>query len=242
MTANMSKLRAWREGVSAGENCLPLEALERLAEGDSSDLKNSQHVAGCPHCQAELAMLKSFNSSLPSAKDEKAVEWVVAQLQGAKNVPSSSPRVPFWRALLRMPNLAMAAALTLAIGLGLSLYVSNRQERPVLHVTPTEIQNMRSGDIRLTDPSGELDRTPENFRWTALPQAKSYSVQLLEVDGTVLWSGQTEDNVLIASPELKSKIRPGKQLLWTVTALDASGKPIAQSSQGGFRVTLVKPR
>jgi hypothetical protein len=187
-------------------------------------------------------MLRSFESSFPSASDEKAVEWMVAQLQGAQDVPSSPPSVPFWRALLRMPNLAVAAALTLVIGLGLSLYVSNRQERPVLHVPPTETQDMRSGDIRLTDPSGELDRTPEHFHWNALPQAKSYSVQLLEVDGTVLWSGQTADNTVIASPELKLRIRPGKQLLWTVTALDASGKPIAQSSQTGFRVTLVQRR
>jgi len=242
MTANTSRLKAWREGVSAGENCLPLEALERLAEGDSSDLYSSQHVAACAHCQAELAMLKSFESSLPSESDEKAVEWVVAHLRDAQNVPSSPPPVPFWRNPLRLPNLAVAAALTLVIGLGLSLYVSNRQERPVLHVPPMEIQNMRSGDIRLTDPTGELTRIPGHFQWSALPRGKSYSVQLLEVDGTVLWSGQTADNSLIASPELKSKIRPGKQLLWTVTALDASGKPIAQSSQAGFRVTLVKRR
>ncbi len=241
MTANTGKLKAWRDGVSAGENCVPLEALERVADG-FSDLTINQHVAGCPHCQAELAMLRSFESSRPLTNDEKTVEWIVAHLQSAQDMRFSSVRSPLWRTLLTMPNLAGAAALTLAISLGFSLYVSNRQARPVLQVGPSGIQNMRSGDIRLTAPSGELDRIPEDFHWDPLPLAKSYSVQLLEVDGTVLLSGKSANNVFRASPELESKIQPGKLLLWKVVALDGSGRPIAQSSQIGFRINPKKRR
>ena len=242
MTVNHDKLKAWREGASAGENCLSLDALERLAEGVPSDPKSAQHAAGCPHCQAELAMLRSFESMLPSKNASEAVQWVAAHLDSEPDMLSSPVPTPFWHTLLRMPNLAGAATLMLVIGLGLSLYVSNRQGRPTLDVQPTDLQNMRSDDVQLESPSGELDRTPEDFRWYALPLAKSYSVQLLEVDGTVLWSKQSAGNVLVVSPELKSKIRPGKQLLWKVTALDASGKPIAQSSQAGFRVMSGRPR
>jgi len=54
-----------------------------------------------------------------------------------------------------------------------------------LNGEPSGTQNMRSGDLRLMSPSGNFDRVPEEFRWEALPQAKSYTVQLLEVDGTV---------------------------------------------------------
>jgi hypothetical protein len=37
-------------------------------------------------------------------------------------------------------------------------------------------------------------------------------------------------------------MRPGKTLLWKVTALDASGKPIASSNAERFRVTAAKRR
>jgi hypothetical protein len=241
MTGNARKLKAWRDGVSAGENCLSIEALQRLAEG-SSDPKNAQHIAGCPHCQTELVMLRSFESSIPPEDDAEAVDWIAARLQLAQDMPSSPVHISAWQTLLRIPNLVAAAALTLLIGLGLSLYVSNRQERLVFHAEPSGVQNMRSVDIRLTGPSGDLDLIPDDFRWEALPLAKSYSIQLLEVDGTELWRGQSAENFLIASPPLKEKMRPGKTLLWKVTALDASGKPIASSNAERFRVTAAKRR
>jgi len=240
MDEKTRNLEAWRAGVSAGESCLSLDALQELVGGSASDPK-AQHVASCPHCQAELAMLRSFESSLGSGDDQAAVEWVAAQLQRAQGLPSSPVRTPFWRGLLRVPQVAGAAAIVLLIGLSLSLYVSTRQQRPLLNGEPSGTQNMRSGDLRLMSPSGNFDRVPEEFRWEALPQAKSYTVQLLEVDGTVLWSGQSAESVLMASPDMKAKMLPGKALLWKVTALDASGKPIASSSLQRFRVTAEKP-
>jgi hypothetical protein len=240
MTSDTDKLRAWRDSVSAGENCLALEALEQLASGASSDPKFNHHVARCPHCQTELAMLMSFESLPSSAKDEKSVEWIVGRLRSAQTLRSSCFGFPALRALLTAPNLAGAAALTLAIGLGLSLYVSDRQARPVLRVTPSETKNMRSGDVRLVGPTGDLDVAPVEFRWYAVPLARCYSVQLFEVDGTLLWSGQSTDNALNVSPELKSMMRPGKQLRWKVTALDALGRPISESSQLGFRIRLAR--
>jgi len=238
MYENTKKINSWRDGVSAGDHCLSLDALQNLMDGGPSDLKDTQHLSGCAHCQAELAMLKSFASSLPAENDQAAVDWIAAQLRRAQDIPASSVPIPFWHGLLRVPNLAGAAAFMLIVGLGFSLYVSSRQERPLLHGKPSETQNMRSGDIRLAAPSGDLDRTPKDFRWEALPLAKSYSIQLLEVDGSVLWSGQSAENILIASPELKAKMRPGKTFFWKVTALDASGKPIASSSPDRFRIMV----
>jgi hypothetical protein len=241
MDEKTRNLEAWREGVSAGEGCLSLDALQELVRGGASDPKTAQHAAGCPHCQAELAMLRSFESSLGPGDDQAAVEWVAAQLQSGQELPSSPVRMPFWRGSLRVPQLAGTAAIVLLIGLGLSLYISTRQERPLLHGEPSGNQNMRSGDVRLISPSGNYEQVPEDFRWEAVPQAKNYTVQLFEVDGTVLWSGQSAESVLRASPDLKAKMRPGKALLWKVTALDASGKPIASSSTERFRITAEKP-
>jgi hypothetical protein len=186
-------------------------------------------------------MLRSFESSAQVGDNQADVDWVAAQLQRPQGVPSSPVRIPFWRGLLSAPHLA-GAAIVLIIGLGLSLYVSNRQERPLLHGEPSGNQAMRSGDIRLMGPAGDFHRAPEVFRWEALPHAKSYTMQLLEVDGTVIWNGQSAENVLIANPALKAKMQPGKTLLWKVTALDASGEPIASSSRERFRVTVEKRR
>ena len=242
MDENTQKVNVWRDGVSASDNCLSLDALQELMDGGSSDLKGAQHLSGCAHCQAELVMLRSFERALPAEKDRAEVGWIAAQLQRAQGMPVEPVNVSFWGHWLRIPRLATAAALMLTTGLCLSLYISSRQDRPLLHGSPSVNQKMRSGDIRLAGPSGELDRAPASFRWEALPLATSYSIQLLEVDGTVLWSGQSAENTLIANPELKTIMRPGKVLLWKVTALDALGKPIASSSLERFRVTSVKRR
>jgi hypothetical protein len=242
MDENTKKINSWRDGVSATDHCLSLDALRDLMDGGPSDLNGAQHLSGCAHCQAELAMLRSFERALPAENDQAAVDWIAARLQRAQGLTVAPVGISVWRGWLRVPRTAAAAALILIIGLGLSLYISNRQERPVLHGNLSENLKMRSDDIRLAGPSGELDRAPEIFRWEAWPLAKSYSIQLLEVDGSVLWSGQSAENILIAGPELKTKIRPGKALLWKVTALDARGKPIASSSQARFRVTAEKRR
>jgi hypothetical protein len=229
-------MNAWREGVSKNENCLSPEALQELMEGVSSS-QAAGHLAGCPHCQSELAMLKNFASPQPGKNNQADVNWIVNRLQSTGVLPSPAARIPYWRPWLTIPRLSGAAAAMLTVALGLSLYLSNRQERPSLRTESSGSQQMRSGDIRLVEPSGDLERVPQEFRWEALPVAKSYSIQLLEVDGTVLWSGQSVENFLAVSPELQTMMRPGKALLWKVTAIDASGTPVAGSSRERFRVT-----
>src|SRR6267142_6052948 len=56
--------------------CLTPAQLETLAEGK----KSHPHLAGCPRCQAELAMLKSFESGTPLPDEGAAVAWISSQL------------------------------------------------------------------------------------------------------------------------------------------------------------------
>jgi hypothetical protein len=242
MTENDINSQAWRDAVSARKDCLSLEVLQHLADG-SSDAEASQHMAGCPHCQAQLAMLKSFESSLPSENEGSAVAWIAAQLERNQTCASSADAEvwkPHWRNVLRVPYLAGAAALALVVGLGISFYISGREH----HSFPGNFQGtdtVRSGSVRLTVPSGDLDLAPDDFRWEAYPGAKNYLVEVLEVDGTVLWSRQSPQDFLAASPELKRKMLPGKTLLWKVTAIDGSGRAIATSSQERFQVKIAEP-
>jgi hypothetical protein len=226
---------AWRDAVSQTKDCLPLETLEKLAEG-AADSNASRHLAECPHCQSELAMLKSFESSVPSESEGAAVAWITAQLQRNQRGAStrSEARVPFWRTFFRVPYLAGALAAALVLGLGISFYVSDRGPHPIKGDIGTG--PFRSGSVTLAGPSGDVSQPPDAFRWQAYPGAASYRVDVMEVDGTVLWSTQISANSVAATPELKSKMHPGKALQWKVTALDASGREIASSNQEKFQV------
>ena len=238
MTENDINSQAWRDAVSARKDCLSLEVLQHLADG-SSDAEASQHLAGCPHCQAQLAMLKSFES-LPAENEGAAVAWIAAQLERKQACASSAAaelRIPLWRNVLRIPYLAGAAALALVVGLGISFYISGREHHS-FHGNFQGTDTMRSGSVRLTAPSGDLDLVPDDFRWEPYPGAKTYLVEVMEVDGTVLWSRQSPQDFLAASPELKRKMLPGKTLLWKVTAMDGSGGAIATSSQERFQVKI----
>jgi len=184
-------------------------------------------------------MMRSFESSAPLDNEGAAVAWIAAQLQRAQGMPASpTVALPWWRSLFKLPYLVATAALVLVLGLGFSIYISDRQDHSVLTAGNQQHQIMRSGSVRLTAPSGELDQIPQEFHWEAFPGATSYSIQLLEVDGSVLWSGQAEQNVLKVGPELRNKIQPGKRLLWKVAALDSAGKLVAASSQEQFRVKV----
>jgi hypothetical protein len=238
MAEQNTNFQAWRDAVSQTNDCLSLEVLEKLSDG-AADSNASRHLAACPHCQSELAMLKSFESSVPSQSEGAAVAWIAAQLERNQSAAAAAPsqlRVPFWRSFFKVPYLAGALAAALVLGLGISFYVSDREPHPIKG--DIGIGTFRSGSVKLAGPSGNLSQPPQAFRWEAYPGAKSYRVEVLEVDGTVLWSRQTSETSVPVTPELKSEMHPGKALQWRVTALNASGKEVASSGQEKFQVIL----
>ena len=135
-------------------------------EESSSNPKAAAHVAGCPHCQSEMAMLRSFESSGPSENEGAAVAWIAAQLGRNQNAPagkSTASHVPFWRAMFRIPYMAAAAALIAAITLGISMYHSD-QGTPILNVPQNGIYS--SGEIQL-QTTGDLSEAPKQLVWAA---------------------------------------------------------------------------
>src|SRR6185312_15629555 len=125
MADNTQTAKIWQEAAAATKECLPLETLEQMMDNTSGDTKAAAHLSGCAHCQTELAMLKSFEQSTPSADEGAAVAWIAAQLERQQNAPVTqmkAARVPFWRTMFRVPYLAGAAALAAVLILGISLY------------------------------------------------------------------------------------------------------------------------
>ncbi len=238
--ADNTKTQLWHDAASATKDCLPLEKLEKMTENASGDPKAAAHLAECAHCQTELAMLKSFEASVPSASEGAAVAWIAARLERNQNAPVTKQavaRVPFWRAMFRVPYLAGAAALVVVLALGISLYRGTNSEGPS-KIGGGNYGNsaFRSGAIHLVGPVGDLAQAPVEFRWDAVPGAGSYLVELKDVANVTLASAKSTQNVLAVTPEMKANIFSGKPLNWKVTALDASGNAVADSSGGNFKI------
>lgn len=235
MAGNDNNTKIWRDAVTATRECPTVEVLERVMEESSSDPKAAAHVAGCPHCQSEIAMLRNFESSVPSAEEGAAVAWIAAQLernQTATAAKTQTPVVPFWRALFRVPYLAAAAALILAIGLGVSFYISEGYKQPSLTTGNFGLQYR--GEMHLSTV-GDLNQVPQQLTWDAVPGAARYRVEISDVANEKLWQAGSTQNSINVDPEVKTKMRQGKPLKWTVTAIDGNGKELA-TGEGKLRV------
>lgn len=238
MADNTKTIKMWQEAAAETKECLPLETLERMMDTPSRDAKAAAHLAGCAHCQTELAMLKNFELSTPSADEGAAVAWIAAQLERQQNAPVAQQkvaRVPFWRTMFRVPYMAGAAALAAVLIFGFSLYHGN-SDGPGRINPGLGSGNFRSGSIHLVSPITEQSAPPAEFRWDAVQGASSYTVELKDVAGVTLATAKTTQNVLTLTPELKANMVSGKPLKWKVTALDASGNTVADSSGGSFKI------
>ena len=233
MADNTKTVKMWQEAASATEECLPLEVLERMTENVSADAKASAHLAGCAHCQTELAMLKNFEQSTPSADEGAAVAWIAAQLERRQSAPVAQQKiahVPFWRTMFRIPYLAGAAALAAVLVLGISLYHGSLDG-------PGKINPglgsgiVRSGSIHLVSPIADQNIAPAEFHWDAVQGASSYAIELKDVAGVTLATAKSTQNVLPVTPEMKAVMISGKPLKWQVTAMDATGKEIASGAE-----------
>jgi len=238
MADNTKTARIWQEAAAETKDCLPLEVLERMTENVSADPRAAAHLAGCAHCQTELAMLKSFEQSAPSADEGAAVAWIAAQLERRQSAPLAQQKIvraPFWRAMFRVPYMAGAAALAAVLIVGISLYHGN-SDGPGRINPGIGSGQFRSGAIHLVSPITDQNNAPAEFRWDAVEGASSYSVELKDVAGITLATASSTQNVLPVTPEMKANMISGKPLKWQVTARDANGKEIANSSGGEFKI------
>ena len=238
MADNTKTAKMWQEAAAETKECLPLEVLEQMMDNTSRDAKAAAHLAGCAHCQTELAMLKNFEQSTPSADEGAAVAWIAAQLERQQNAPAAQQKVapvPFWRTMFRVPYMAGAAALAAVLIFGISLYHGNSDGPGKINPGLGNGQ-FRSGAIHLVSPITDQNSAPAEFRWDAVQGASSYRVELKDVAGITLASAKSAQNVLPVTPEMRANMVSGKPLKWKVTAMDADGKEIANSSTEQFKV------
>jgi len=229
-----------KSSFAATPECLTPAQLETVAEGK----KTHPHLAGCPRCQAELAMLKSFESGVPLPDEGAAVAWISSQLdrqlEHIKNparsrTPAATQNLEAqdswltrtfgirgWRWAL--PAAMVAAAVVVAV------MVMRPPKEPDLQANAGgQTTVYRSQEIQVVSPVGDVPQAPRTLQWQAFPGTQLYRVVVMEVDHSPLWSAETKEMSVQIPASLRAKILPGKPILWQVTAVDRQGRVLGTS-------------
>lgn len=210
---------SWQKALEPTPHCIPLERL-----GETLTDAEREHVASCARCQAELALFNGFQHG----EETPEGQWIATELQRRLETPSNvkvfTPRRRFTGAL------AAAAAAVIVIGSGLWMQY---REPSIEH---GNINIYRSARLEAIAPNGDLTEAPKELRWTPVAGATSYSVRLLEVDRTPVWSAETQEARIALPASVAARCLPGKTLMWDVTARRGS-EAIATSDTQQFRVS-----
>jgi hypothetical protein len=245
-------LETLRAALAPSARCLTLEQLARLCDRDhagSADARAAEHVAGCLRCRTELALLKQFECGALRPEEQEDASWIVARL--TRDVPRltageilpprrrAPARAPGWRRFVAprtfAAGLAVAAAALLVV-----LNVPGRDASPP--ALPSDVtagpSSFRSDAIAVKGPAGDVDAAPKEFSWEPAAGAASYSVQIVEVDRTPVWSGESRDPRIALPAAVRVRVVPGKPFLWQVVAKDKGGQAIAASEMQRFRLRM----
>jgi hypothetical protein len=213
--------------------CLTADELEALLGTPAADerwLPARAHLAQCPHCQAELAMLSSFLSPEVSAEERPHVQAIVQRLRA--NSPAATE--PWWRRIFRPAALVPVSLALTAIALVLTFEANHRTAEVIGAMHTSDV--MRSQTLEAVEPVGGITSVPEFLSWKPVAGAAKYAVRLMEVDRTTLWSEQATSTSVIIPAEIRSKITPLKTLVWEVEAMDASNNVLASTGLKRFKL------
>jgi len=216
------------ESLGPTPECPSLETLSAA----KSDPAVRRHLETCAHCRGELAMFQEFVAAEPRPEEAADLAWVNAEME--RRNPAGAPKVTLavrLRAWFTLPRLSLAAA-ALVLLITTKVYLPSRNQQ--IHSNQQETSQWRSGQIGAIAPIGDQDHPPSALRWESVPDAASYHVRLLEVDGNELWSA----DVITTSAEFPNTVAaimlPGRAFQWECTARDSSGHTIASTNLQSF--------
>lgn len=127
-----------------------------------------------------------------------------------------------------------AAAAVLAVTVTAGILMTERQA-PSLPSVPLD-STVRSGELTVIEPVGELNRMPTTFAWEPHERAASYRVRLLAVDDRVLFEGTTDRTTLELPDATAATLHAAVTYTWQVDALDAGGALVARSQPTRFEI------
>lgn len=228
-----------KSALSASPDCLSIEQLEVFT---GSDAQLPPHLANCARCQAELEMLKAFESSAPLPQEGAAVAWISSQLERNRDqiraTGSVARKVEHWwiawlfqpgKMRFAIPALAVTAALIVGV-----VFLRSPKEPELRADAGNNPAVYRSQEVQLVSPIGDIEQLPTEFKWNPYPGASSYKLNVMEIDHVSIWNGKNSDTNLTIPASLRAKMLPGKPFLWQVSALDPSGRVLASSQVQKF--------
>jgi hypothetical protein len=233
-----------RAALGRGTDCPPIEELARLLGSESErPAALAKHVDACPHCQTELHLLQTFESSDVSQGEAEAVRQVTERLRArspeilGRPAAVAAGRERWWKQWLRSPRLspAMLAFASVLVVLAVGLQWKHNAP-PALGPITSGREAMRSQALTITAPAGDLQQVPGEIQWQSAPEAVRYEVRLLEVDRTELWKAETTGTGIALPPAMQARIVPAKTILVQVSAFDRSGRRVAESEMVRFRL------
>jgi len=231
--------------LAAKPDCLSPKELEQLAEDPS---RKHPHLAACPRCQADLALLKEFESGTTLADEGAAVAWISSHLERQldqikspggipRRYPSGTTAEWFSRLFGSGSARWLIPVATVAVIAAVSVILLRTSKQPELRADSGSGPTVyRSQAVEVIGPSGELPEAPKDLQWKPFPGAAQYKVSIMEVDRVGLWSGTTNYTSLTIQNSTRTKMLPGKPVLWQVTALDSQGRVLAVSQLQRFSV------
>jgi len=244
-----------RAALAPSPNCPSTEQLSRLCDADhagAAEARAAEHVAGCLRCRTELSLLKHFESGALRPDEEEDASWIEARLSRdlprmlAGEVPPQRSGRPIgsagWRRFVSLRTVAGGlAAAAAAVLVAVTVAGRDAAPPPLAPGAPTGPEVFRSEEVILESPAADLATAPKQLRWFAAPGAHSYSVELMEVDRTMVFSAESREPKLALPASVRARVVPGKPFLWHVVAKDQSGNSIATSQMQKFRVRMVRP-
>lgn len=237
-----------KTALAKKQDCLSLQELEQLV---AAPLQQHPHLATCPRCQAEIAMLREFEENAPLPGEGAAVAWISSNLERRldqiKN-PARAARAtstsPAWFARLFSGGGAkwLMPVAALAVIAAVSVLVLRTSKQPDLNAKlGTGPTIYRSQEVEIVSPVGDISQPPKDLQWKAFPGAAKYKIDVMEVDREPLWSISTNYISLTIPAATRAKMLPGKPVLWQVTALDSQERTLAVSQVKKFSVSRKLP-
>ena len=223
-----------RAVLGSSPECLSPAHLESCLD-PQPPAEYARHLSLCPHCRAQLELLRSFLEAPRGRAEADAVQQVMDRLHSPRALVAgpATPRLQWWRMRWFGPAAAAAAAMLLLVAVGIEW---RHRTRPAIDAAAGVADIMRSDAISIIAPSGDVAETPRRIEWQPAAGAKRYDVNLLEVDRAVVWSGSTSDAHIDLPPAAAALIVPAKTLLLQVRALDSSGRLLSESPLTRFRL------
>ena len=167
-----------RAALSVTPECLSPRQLEALLVDEAADEQAAEHLHGCPHCQAELRLLRAFENQTPLPEEGAAVSWIAAQLSNKADDVSSKMRgqESLWSRLFgRMPKMAYAVAAVAVLAVGIGVYDATKSIEPALRAGQGADSSYRSIEVRALAPIGDLKGAPNSLKWESSSKASKYA-------------------------------------------------------------------